>query len=218
MAYIPKNKIKTNLYTPGGEFAVDATGIEYVGFYYSLYTGEKYTGKTQNDPPNELLSDLNLPIDDYANKLEENKTLSYIVANWDGKDYPNKSTNPFKDRNTYFTTTQQSPFQTYFIPTPFYPQPTEDDYNLGVFTRYFTFKSNEMNWIEVNKETYTPLFSKDEAWDFAMYTPIKLQWTLKGEEDYVFTTNRNSILIAEKSYKRRGLREYIREDYLKFYK
>ena len=46
MAYIPKNKIKTNLYTPGGEFAVEATGVEYVGLYYSLYTGEKYTGKT----------------------------------------------------------------------------------------------------------------------------------------------------------------------------
>jgi hypothetical protein len=218
MAYIPKNKIKTNLYTPGGEFAVEATGVEYVGFYYSLYTGEKYTGKTQNDPPNSLLIELVDSVEGYVQKIDSNKNVSFIVSNFDIKDYPNKSINPFEERNTYFTVTQQSPYQSFYIPNPFYPQPTLDDYSLGVFTRYFTFKENEVKWMEIDKETYKSLSSKDSEWDFAMYIPLKLQWTLKGEEDYVFTTNRNSVLIAEKSFKRRGLREYIREDYLKFYK
>jgi len=47
--YIPKSRIKPNLYTSGGEYMVLATSIEYVGYYHSLYTGEFFTGKTQND-------------------------------------------------------------------------------------------------------------------------------------------------------------------------
>ena len=47
--YIPKNRIKTNLYTPGNEFLIKLTGEDYMGYYHSLYTGKFYTGKTQND-------------------------------------------------------------------------------------------------------------------------------------------------------------------------
>jgi hypothetical protein len=48
MAYIPKNKIKTNLHTSGGEFAYASTQEPYVGDYYELSTGKFFTGKTPN--------------------------------------------------------------------------------------------------------------------------------------------------------------------------
>jgi hypothetical protein len=44
--YIPKNRIKTNLYTPGNEFIFKSDKTNYIGHYYSLYTGKFFTGKT----------------------------------------------------------------------------------------------------------------------------------------------------------------------------
>jgi hypothetical protein len=50
MTYIPKNKIKNNLYTLGGEFVYASNNEEYIGDYYKLYNGKTFTGKTPNDP------------------------------------------------------------------------------------------------------------------------------------------------------------------------
>ena len=45
MAYIPKNKIKTNLFTNGGEYTT-ANNKDYVGPYHKLSTGKVYSGGT----------------------------------------------------------------------------------------------------------------------------------------------------------------------------
>ena len=47
--YIPKSRIKTNLYTPGNEFVISSDGTNYVGHYHSLWTGKFFTGKNQFD-------------------------------------------------------------------------------------------------------------------------------------------------------------------------
>lgn len=49
MTYIPKNKIQTNLYTQGQEYAyVTQLDSFYIGYYHKLYNGKYYTGKTPN--------------------------------------------------------------------------------------------------------------------------------------------------------------------------
>jgi hypothetical protein len=48
MAYIPKNKIQTNLYTRGGEYIISSTKETYIGYYHKLYNGKAYTGETPN--------------------------------------------------------------------------------------------------------------------------------------------------------------------------
>jgi len=55
MAYIPKNKIQTGLYTNGGEYAFASTQQDYVGSYYKLYNGKTYSGINQNDPTTQEL-------------------------------------------------------------------------------------------------------------------------------------------------------------------
>jgi len=50
MAYYPKNKIKINLYTSGEEFVIFNTNDNYTGYYYKLYNGKYFTGKTPDDP------------------------------------------------------------------------------------------------------------------------------------------------------------------------
>jgi hypothetical protein len=52
MAYVPKNKIQTGLYTGAGTqgIFVTITGISYTGPYYKLYNGKYFSGKDPNDP------------------------------------------------------------------------------------------------------------------------------------------------------------------------
>jgi len=58
MAYYPKNKIQTNLFTNGGEYQTlesNILGIDtsYTGYYYKLYNGKSYTGKFPGDGNND---------------------------------------------------------------------------------------------------------------------------------------------------------------------
>jgi hypothetical protein len=48
MTYIPKNKVKSNLYTAGKEFVYTSNGQEYIGNYHGLYNGKFFTGSTPN--------------------------------------------------------------------------------------------------------------------------------------------------------------------------
>ena len=56
--YIPKNKIKTNLYTRGDEYQNISTGINYTGYYWKMYDGKIYTGKNPNEKPTVELIDI----------------------------------------------------------------------------------------------------------------------------------------------------------------
>lgn len=60
MTYIPKNKIKSNLYTQGGEFAYISTNEKYIGYYHELYNGKFFTGRTPNDLNIEELQQLQI--------------------------------------------------------------------------------------------------------------------------------------------------------------
>jgi len=50
MAYIPKNKVQTNLYTEGNEYIYASSKTKYVGYYYKLYNGKIFSGTTPNYP------------------------------------------------------------------------------------------------------------------------------------------------------------------------
>ena len=50
MAYYPKNKITTDLYTEEGNFMLLGTRQIYSGYYHKLYNGKYFTGKTPNEP------------------------------------------------------------------------------------------------------------------------------------------------------------------------
>ena len=73
MAYYPKNKIKTNLYTPGGEFIVFNTKEKYIGSYHKLYNGKFFTGATPNS-----LNSLELILDTkYASDKDSDLALQF---------------------------------------------------------------------------------------------------------------------------------------------
>ena len=54
-------------------------------------------------------------------------------------------------------------------------------------------------------------------WMWQLFTPFQILWTISGEEKEVEKTNYNMTIIQEKRLKRRGLTQFLRNNYLKFY-
>ena len=219
MSYIPLNKIVTNLYTNGEEYQFPNGGDEYVGFYYKLYTGEIKTGKTPNDLPN---SQIIIPLKPLENTSSP-KTL-YIPAFTadDGPPFPSG----MNDDNTIIMNNQA---YTYLnnggvvkdvilnIPNQSFPIPTNDDYKLGSFTRYFCVKSNENSYLEINKDTYKSLRGKFKGWDWVNYITFKIPWTLTGVEREVQQVNYNITTLQEERNSKPGFKLFLKYNYTKFY-
>lgn len=202
-----------------------ATSVEYVGYYHSLYTGEFFTGKTQNDVNVRKLVPITPPDDNTPegpDDLPPNLTpdLNKIALFLDDPD-------PIVDEDIwnqgdivrYLELKNKNPLDDNprELPSQEFPKPTEKDYELGVFTRYFVKKINELKYVELSKKTYDKIQKKNPNYVWELYTGFKLQWTITGPESQVAITNRNQVLIAEQRLKSLGVGEFLRHDYLKFY-
>ena len=217
--YIPKNRIKTNLYTPGNEFVIISTEENYSGYYHSLYTGEFFSGKTPNDSNIVRLKKFEVTGE---SSLPPNLTETNVIALFleDPDPVVNQDQWNQKDIVTYLSlrkesTTDDQPRE---MPQFYYASPTEEDYQLGQFTRYFLVKVNELQYIEVSEKTYKKVTTQSENVVWELYTPFKTQWTIDGVEDDVFDINRNQVLLLEKKLSRIGLQEFLNNDYLKYYR
>lgn len=177
MAYIPKNKIQTNLYTSGGEYIYVTSKIEYIGYYYKLYNGRYFTGQTPNDPNSKEIIQ-NIIIDPLDNRIP--LTLSII---------------PY------------SPL----LPTP-------QDYQVGMFTRYFNLKRNQPIFTEIDKDTYQKFQQKDPQVPWSTYKVFSLFWELTGDINKVAQTNKNITELAEQREKAFGLSLYLKENWTQYYK
>jgi hypothetical protein len=200
--YYPKSQIKTNLYTDGNEYILSTTKEGYTGFYYEISTGQKYTGKNTQDKPNILLT----PIQQ-ANFIES-RELSAIgdSPTIDAPIY-------FIPEDGYSKINDSNRFIPQFNPT----LPTTQNQQNGQFTRYFCKKTNELQYIEISKETYTQLNSKNPqiAWD--LYNPISLIWQITGNKNQVYASNRASAIAIEQNLKWYGFSQYFQDKFLKYY-
>ena len=158
--YYPKSQIKSNLYTNGDEYILSTTQEGYIGYYYEVSNGQRYTGKYPQDGPNILLikslassfltSDSNIsspPI------ILDNIEIGYNINN-----------------------------QERYLPQFNLTLPTSQDQQNGQFTRYFCKRNNESKYIEISKTTFNQLYTKSQeiAWD--LYTPISILWQIKGHK------------------------------------
>lgn len=194
MVYYPSSQIKSNLYTNGFEFILSTTQEFYIGYYYKLSNGNRYTGHNPNDTPSILLlkTTKNLSQDEglglNLNLISSSPTTSYPII-----------------------TNIRS------LPQPNITLPTSKDYELGKFTRYFAKKNNELRYLEIDKQTHKSLTSSDIkiAWD--LYSSITVIWSLTGEQDKVFLTNKNIVSLAEQRNKWYGFSQWFRDNFLKYY-
>jgi len=204
--YYPKSQIKTNLYTNGEDYILSTTKLNYSGFYYEISNGNKYTGKTPNNKPNILLlpsttPQLTLP----TNFSSPNSLITLNNPDDTNPYYPSYDLNYVKN-----TPSRLIPL---FNPT----LPTDQDKQKGQFNRYFCKKTNELKYLEIDKETYDQLKAKDLqiAWD--LYEPASLLWVIKGNQETVFNTNKSSVFKIEQNQRWYGFSQYFKENYSKYH-
>jgi hypothetical protein len=200
--YYPKSQITPNLYTNGEEFVFKTNLSPYKGYYFKTSKGEYFTGRNQNDLPNEPLITQAIP--DSPNLDTSNPTLQTFIS----QDYDvNVLTYiALKNPNLITTLPQYSPT----IPTP-------QDYQNNEFRRYFAKKTNELTYVEISKSTYEKLINKDPQIEFSLYFGFNIPWSLTGDKQKVAQTNKNIVEIAIKRQKLYKFDEYLKQDYLKYY-
>tara|TARA_Y100000592_G_scaffold64159_1_gene99963 strand:- start:105 stop:920 length:816 start_codon:yes stop_codon:yes gene_type:complete len=217
--YVPKNRIKENLYTPGDEFVIKSTGENYTGFYHSLWNGKTYTGKTVNDSNiREIVSEIPSDALFTPPELGDVNRIALFLNDPDPivpeNQWIQKDVQTFLALNGLDITDDQPRG----MPQEHYASPTEEDYQLGSFTRYFVVKINELQYIELSSKDYDKIVKKSNKIVWELFTPFKIQWTLEGVEENVFDINRDQVLIAQQQIKRLGLTDYLQNDYLQFYR
>ena len=195
MPYYPKSQVKTNLYTKGGQFQVVSTKREYIGYYWKNSKGEYFTQKNPN-----------------VAGIEPLEFIPKIAS-------PSSSSTTYTKGNIRYNAFKKVDITKSFL-LPIYqkPSPTNNDYSLGNFTRYFAKKINELLYIEISKNIFDELQNKNTQYSYSSYLIFNLTWTLIGDKPKIAQTNRNIITLTEQNYNIVGLGKYLKFNYLEFYK
>jgi len=196
--YYPKSQIKPNQYTNGGEFAYANNSQEYIGYYFKVSTGKYFSGRNQDDKPNEELLSINADITTDETALSIDSAVVVVDPIY-----------------SYVTNTPVPPPTA--IPS-FNPNtPTQQDYQNGEFRRYFCKKTNEVIYVEINQDTFDKLVAKDPQILWQLYQPFIITWQLTGNQEQVARINKNSVELV--SFRNRFPRfdEYLKFDFTKYY-
>lgn len=206
--YYPKSQIVTNLYTNGQEYVIKSTSENYIGNYWKTSDGKFFTGKTPEDKNiQELIiatSDASLQYSNLTSEAFEYQSNSTYLNN---SDIITGEYNRLNDKLLNVN----------LLPTSYNPQPTQDDYALGEFTRYFCKKTNELRYTEINKDTYEKLTGQDSTYLWQLYTPFKYQWIISGSKETVYKTNEQVTTYMINKFKFPAFNKFLKENYLKFW-
>jgi hypothetical protein len=190
--YFPKSQIKSNLYTNGGEYILSTTKQDYKGYYYEVATGQRFTGKTPQDGPNISLL---LPFEPILSETLNTPGLTYV------------ETQDLLSEGFY-----QPTLPLRLLPQPNPTFPTDQDNQLGVYTRYFCKKNNELKYMEIDKNTFQLLSTRANniAWD--LYTPVSTLWYINGDSSS-YKANKGLISLIEKNQKWYGFTQWFQEKF-----
>ena len=222
--YFPSSQIKTNLYTNGNKLVYKSNNQKYIGFYWKTGNGKFYTGETPQSP--EILEIVPIiPIDFgiSTDQSEYNKKISLAnIADGPLDYFPEVANLPIEPNIISDYANLKNIPQTILTPFKYLPQynptiPSTQDYQNKEFIRYFTKKTNELQYIEINQQTYALLRQKNPTIEWTLYFPFTLSWQLTGIKKQVEQVNRNITEAKIKSLKLYKFDEYLKFDYTKYY-
>jgi len=201
--YYPLSQIITNLYTNGDEYILLNTKENYIGYYWKASDGKIYTGKTPQDTP---ISELILADTNPINPVAQNYNIPVIL-----------NQNNFEN-TTYFNLKNINTFEISLTPSYYPTQPTQQDYQIGEFRRYFVKKTNEIQYTEISKDQFDLLVAKDPQILWQLYLPFFIPWDITGIKEQVARTNKNIVELTMKNLKLPRFNDYLKNDYTKYYK
>lgn len=210
LRYYPLTRIVTNRYTRGGEFVLE-NGTPYTGRYYTTYDGSSFTGA------NPTLGTSN-PLFRTA-KTDLNSDLTYTRRGATGI-----SNLSVLEQNQVAIVGEEDLVLKQL--TPYFPVPSEDDYQRGYFTRYFAKNISGPGYIfEISKKAWSQIQNGEIANNVLGYETANMLWQLTGPKNNtrisqyqiqggVYDTNKRVTEAEEKTF--RGIVAFIGGDYTKF--
>jgi uncharacterized membrane protein YgcG len=176
MSYIPKSKYQI-LQSSGDDYVNSETGTYYIGPYILTSEGAFIGNNITKRGPRLIKSDQFSDLRSSNNiRFYQNTTL-YNEANSD-KIYSQLA----GTKNIVATKTK----------------PTDKDYQIGHYTRYFCKRNNSNNiFYEIDKPTYKALVGKKSTYDWHLYTAGSLRWAIDGN---IIQTNSNILKRKEREF------------------
>jgi len=202
--YFPKSQIKTNLYTNGEELVYKSNNESYIGYYWKTSKGQFFSGKTPQDTPIQEL--IIAPAEDDVNNTLSNLdvTLPTEITVQKLNLIPRIDDNLINNK--------------IYVPTYSPNTPTQQDYQIGEFRRYFCKKTNEIIYLEISKNTYDKLINRNPQILYQLYFPFNIPWQLTGNKEQVYKTNKNLVDLTIFRKKLPMFQEYLQNDFTKYYK
>lgn len=194
MVYYPKSHITPNQYS-NGAMTYKGSSTFYTGYYFSTYDNKVFTGRYPGDGDNLELT--------YPNSIDG---IINDTALFEG--LTPEDTRFLEGNDVYSVLKKVKPNQNISSPpTPYYPIPTQQDYEAGEFQRYFAKKTNENIYYETRGIVNN-----------SFYFSIELPWQIRGNKEEVYNTNKNIVRLKEQENNVVGLGVFLNFDYLQFYK
>ena len=193
--YYPKSQIKINLFTKGNQLREISSQKEYIGYYWKTSKGEYFSGRNPSD---------GIPISlELIPEVGKNSFSTITLS---------------EDNNIYNNLKGINISQTLIVPSYQKPIPTQQDYEIGNFIRYFVKKVNENIYTEISKNTFDKLRNNDPNYASFLYKIFNITWTIKGDKNLVSQTNEKIVSTTERNLRITGLKSYLNNNYLEFYK
>lgn len=211
MSYYPKSQIKPNLYTNGNEFVyITNKNVFYVGYYYEISTGKKFTGRNPNNgegieilPANTQVLKTSLDYDIPPPALPNTQPNSDVI-DLVGLDLGEDDDITPYNNEIIFDYPPTADFKRRLLPSPYNSTPTQKEKQIGEYRRYFAKKGNELLYIEINKDTYTKFINQDPSIALELYEVKYFPFSLRSTG-----TNINLAAIIERKDKWFGFSQFI---------
>jgi len=205
--YYPPNQIKPNLFANAGEFTFASNNAPFSGSYHQLSNGKYYSEALHSNKSQEIIKGSTIG-GNQDDAIINSGVLPQVVT-----------INSFNRNNSIYSgVTKAQTRVVKELPINVLNLPTAEDYKIGEFTRYFAKKINEDSYIEFTKEVYDKLVGKDPSVYYEQYIAFKLSWRLVGDKDKVYSTNRNITDLNIKQLNLFRFGDYLKHNYLKYYR
>ena len=215
--YYPKSQITPDLYTGGGELTRDNTN-EYVGYYYEISTGQKFTGRNPNAGGNEELFPLPISSRGDENIPPNQEDLEVIIVNFPGDPDPTVP-EPWVTSivSDYLMLTNPTLPSFRSTPVPSRNFPNEKSYELGEFRRYFAKKNNELRYMEIGAESFKAFMKGGDRVASDLWSVVSIPWNIIGDKTQTFNTNKGVVEIYERRKKWYGFSSFFNNQFLKYH-
>tara|TARA_R100000742_G_C4278388_1_gene101129 strand:- start:2840 stop:3700 length:861 start_codon:yes stop_codon:yes gene_type:complete len=205
--YFPPSQIQTDLYTKGGELINSVTEEPYKGYYFLTADGSKFTGRNPDDKPTNPL------IRKIPDANEDAEGLATGALNPIASNY---SLPPiYVKKNSLGIGKQSKPPQN---PTQILSIPSENDYKIGEYQRFFCKKYSSFLYIEISLEEFKKFKNRDLNVNWRKYRTFQIPWIITGIRSKVVEINKKTIARTERNLKIRGFSNYFKNKFDQFFR